>query len=212
MSFSATSLRPRRRVVAVLTTPRQEPERRSAGFRLPGFGIAGHHAGLADGVDLDRRLDPLQVSIEPYGNWRAHAGPLPEEAALAPTTPGGGRSRHPGFSQAFLARMLFSCLADADFLETEAFYARAHREAIDRGAFTPLKTLRDGLRLHMARLRSTETAIDALRTRVLDHAIGKATLRPGLFTLTVPTGGGKTLASLSFALEHALNHGLRRVV
>ncbi len=119
-----------------------------------------------------------------------------------------------GFTQAFMARMLFSCLVDADFLETERFYAEANDEKIERGGHTELHILRDRLRAHMAQMqeRAKETPVNALRARVLDHAIQKAGLGPGLFTLTVPTGGGKTLASLSFALEHAVRHGLQRVI
>ncbi|WP_204269739.1 DEAD/DEAH box helicase, partial [Klebsiella michiganensis] len=54
--------------------------------------------------------------------------------------------------------------------------------------------------------------LNILRADILRHVQDKAALAPGLFTLTVPTGGGKPLASLSFALEHAVRHGLKRVI
>ena len=110
--------------------------------------------------------------------------------------------------------MLFSCLVDADFLETERFYAEAKGAPVERGGHLDLDTLRESLRAYMARLRAeaASTPLNALRAEVLDRAVERAALSPGLFTLTVPTGGGKTLASLSFALEHAVRHGLRRVV
>ena len=85
--------------------------------RLLAFGIAGHHAGLADGENLDRPLDPKKTALSPYEGWKQHVGALPVLRDLAFK----GWSKleaHKGYSQAFLARMLFSCLVDADFLET----------------------------------------------------------------------------------------------
>lgn len=180
--------------------------------RLLAFAIAGHHAGLADGGKLDSRLSP-DYRIETYHGWREHAGRLPTPARLKPIQ-SPMLCAHKGFSEAFLARMLFSCLVDADFLETEKFYAQSEGRSSDRGGHAELPELRRRLRDHMASMAAgaPDTGVNRLRARVLDHAVGKAELQPGLFTLTVPTGGGKTLASLSFALEHAVRHRLRRVV
>jgi CRISPR-associated endonuclease/helicase Cas3 len=173
--------------------------------------IAGHHSGLADGAELDRRLSPDDYRIEPYNAWEAHVGRLAPTHSLRPDRwkPG----PHRGFSAAFAIRMLFSSLVDADFLATEAFYLKVEGQPSNRGDHTDLATLRGRLADHMARLQSDAAApVRALRQRVLLNAIDKATLAPGLFTMTVPTGGGKTLASLSFALEHAVRHDLRRVI
>jgi CRISPR-associated endonuclease/helicase Cas3 len=180
--------------------------------RMLAFAIAGHHSGLADFGDLERRLKP-EHAIEPYPEWQAHAGALPPLAALR-NTRSFSKSTDKGFDQAFLTRMLFSCLVDADFLETERFYAEAKGAPVERGGHLGLDTLRNSLRAYMGQLRAeaASTPLNALRAEVLDKAVERAVSSPGLFTLTVPTGGGKTLASLSFALEHALLHGLRRVV
>ncbi|MFH3480972.1 CRISPR-associated endonuclease Cas3'' [Xanthobacter variabilis] len=173
--------------------------------------IAAHHAGLADSEDLLRRMEAAKQRI-PAG-WQDHAGPLAERARLAPDQPlpSGGPK---GFATSFLVRMLFSCLVDADFIATERFYAGATGARVERGGHSDLSALRDRLRIFMAakRVGAASTPLNALRADILDHALGKATLSPGLFSLTVPTGGGKTLASLSFALEHAVRHGLRRII
>ncbi len=194
----------------------------SAGARValdrygPHFGkilfaiIAAHHSGLADGEDLVRRMEAAKRLV-PFG-WQDHTGPLPEPAELARVPlPAGGPK---GFARSFLIRMLFSCLVDADFIATERFYAEAAGQEVERGGHADLSILRDRLRTYMAAKRAgvDPTPLNTLRSSILDHALDKAALSPGLFSLTVPTGGGKTLASLSFALEHAVRHGLRRVI
>ena len=178
--------------------------------RMLAFVISGHHAGLADGTDLEDRLGK---TLDPYDGWQKEVGTLPGESLVH----GGGpraRSPHRGFSEAFLIRMLFSCLVDADFIETEAFYASRENRPVDREGFTALESLNERLQTHMTRKRTEAEPgpLTTIRAEILDHAVGKAELPPGLFTLTVPTGGGKTLTSLSFALEHAVRYGLRRVV
>lgn len=204
---------------------RKGPDHSSAGAKealelyphfgpLIAFGIAGHHAGLPDYTDLARRTK--EKELEPYESWRHHAGELP----LVPT-PALRPNAHGGFSESFLIRMLFSCLVDADFLATEQFYAAAKGSAPERGAIEAfdqqqarLAILHEALRTHLAQKRAeaADTPVNRLRSEVLSHAICKAALKPGLFSLTVPTGGGKTLTSLAFALEHARRHQLRRVI
>ncbi len=183
--------------------------------RLMAFGVAGHHSGLMDGdglgaSDLNQRLTKI---LEPHEDWRDHAIGLPTAADLhasigLPRTNAIDRS----FSTAFLARMLFSALVDADFLETEGFYAQVKGEALLPRGGTLTFNHRDMVRAFLACHRRADTTVNRLRSEILDHANGKAALAPGLFTLTVPTGGGKTLTSLSFAMEHALTHGLRRII
>jgi CRISPR-associated endonuclease/helicase Cas3 len=175
--------------------------------------IAGHHAGLSDWESLERRLGTAYC-IARYDGWDKAIPPLP--ANISPNM----RLREhveAGFTRAFLVRMLFSCLVDADFLETERFYLNAKGERLERGGYVELEILRDRLRTYMAGVTEEATKknprkLNTLRAKVLKRAVEKSANKPGIFTLTVPTGGGKTLASLSFALEHAVRHRLRRVV
>ena len=177
------------------------------------YAIAGHHAGLADGARLRERLSAARGSIPDYSGWEAHASP-PEPSAVAACAIPADAPKARGFARAFFMRMLFSCLVDADFVETERFYAKAdpQRSVPNRSGFSGIATLADRLAESMSRTTPDDTPVNRLRAEVLAHARGKAAMAPGLFTLTVPTGGGKTLTSLAFALEHARAHGLRRVV
>ena len=201
------------------------PDHSTAGARVaekaypPPFGrflshaIAGHHAGLSDWEKLETRLG-AEYRIADYDGWDEASAPLP--TSVAPTARFQEQDEL-GFTRAFLIRMLFSCLVDADFLETERFYSQAKGEPIERGGHLGIEALRDRLRLYMADMtaeaaRKNPGQLNSLRAEVLSRAVARAEDRPGLFTLTVPTGGGKTLASLSFALEHAVQHGRSRVI
>lgn len=110
-----------------------------------------------------------------------------------------------------LARALFSCLIDADRIDTADFEhpGRARRRL--RGNYATWETLIDRLEQHLAILQPRHP-IDALRQQISGHCKQAAERDTGIYTLTVPTGGGKTLASLRFALHHAKKHGLDRVI
>lgn len=185
---------------------------------LLAYGIAGHHAGLANGNLGEARTSLRERLSEEY---RDHNLPalLPDwetEIALPPRLelPAGFtplKSRV-GFQLSLLARMIFSCLVDADFIDTDNFYRRVDGAASrPENAGPALSTLRERLDAYIATL-PREGGINPLRAEILSHVRAQAPSERGLFTLTVPTGGGKTLASLAFALDHALAHGLRRVI
>lgn len=186
---------------------------------LLAYGIAGHHAGLANGSEGGERTalrDRLKgVGLPPLKDeWQRYIT-LPEQVAPPRFFPRKDRSM---FQYAFLARMLFSCLVDADYLDTEAFYDRVAFPGLgkDRSATrvleaSSLQALRERLDTRLAGF-AADSDVNRVRADMLAHTRQAAQHAPGLFSLTVPTGGGKTLASLAFALDHAIEHGLRRVI
>ncbi len=113
-------------------------------------------------------------------------------------------------------RMLFSCLVDADFLDTEAFMDEEKPQI--RKQFPVLAEMlpifNRSMEAKIAQLgeQSANTPVNRIRADVLAQCRQQAVLLPGMFSLTVPTGGGKTLSSLAFALEHAKHHAKRRVI
>lgn len=180
---------------------------------LIGYTIAGHHAGLpdygsvADEASLAARL--VRKGLPDYRIYTQDHLPFPAKAQLAlPITP---LPSQPYFSVQFFARMLFSCLVDADFLDTERALDAA--KSARRGGYPEASALRDRLRSHLAEKLAgiPDTPVNRERAAILRACRERAEDRPGLFTLTVPTGGGKTLSSLDFALSHAVKHGLERV-
>ncbi|MDP2419473.1 MAG: CRISPR-associated helicase Cas3', partial [Hydrogenophaga sp.] len=173
--------------------------------------IAGHHAGLDDwDSGLNERLKNADSQEELKS---ALAGQPPEHILQGNTVPLDLR-QIPGGSAGFAlwVRMLFSCLVDADFLDTEAYFD-AGKPARRRG-FPDLEQMLSALNVYMnAKAASAPvTPVNTLRADILRQCRAKALLEPGFFTLTVPTGGGKTLSSLAFALEHAKTHGQRRII
>ncbi|TFH41084.1 MAG: CRISPR-associated helicase Cas3', partial [Lysobacterales bacterium] len=177
--------------------------------RLLAYAIAGHHAGLPngdsnDGSDLTHRL-AKEVPAIPHC-----PASLLDARPLSPLACPLNRPRR-AFSLAFFARMIYSCLVDADFLDTERFMVSETSE--QRGRYPQLAEVNEKLTAHLAALSArAEGSVNQHRAAVLQQCLAAAELEPGLFSLTVPTGGGKTLSSLAFALRHALKHGMDRVI
>jgi CRISPR-associated endonuclease/helicase Cas3 len=178
--------------------------------------VAGHHVGLANGLENGERTpltDRLAASVPDASAW-SNEITLPVLAAPSLGHHTTAWQERAGLTMATLGRMVFSALVDADYLDTEAFYARAEGWSVDRGNWHELAVLQDRLALHMAdkTRRAKATKINTVRAEVLTAARQAAKRSTGVFTLTVPTGAGKTLASLTFALNHAVAHKLDRVI
>lgn len=173
--------------------------------------ISGHHSGLLDGgTPGDSGGDAtlwgrMKKRLEPYEDFK-------EEIAVPSFPPpplkqiGKG-----GFSLSFFIRMLFSCLVDGDYLDTEEFMLghEAPRGGCDSMAVL-LKRLEDYVApwLHNTDL----STVNGRRTAILKECFQAGKALQGLYQLTVPTGGGKTISSLAFGLRQAVEHHLDRVI
>ncbi|KZC23142.1 DEAD/DEAH box helicase [Rhodanobacter thiooxydans] len=186
-------------------------ERFGVAGRVLAYLIAGHHAGLDDWFGgLRERFENPQSRAELVESLAEHppadildAGDFKASLGNVP----GGKD---GF--ALWVRMLFSALVDADFLDTER-YMDPDKFA-SRNTWPPLGNLATLFDAHMAKLSisAAATPVNRLRADILRQCRAAAARDPGLFSLTVPTGGGKTLSGMAFALEHARLHGKRRIV
>lgn len=189
-----------------------------ANTHLLAYCAAGHHAGMPDGGDSADTPDAptLRAKLQRKNKYGWDISGYLNEAGLPPSTvlppPPIVTLEGHGFSLSFLTRMLFSCLVDADYLDTEAFMNNA---PIRRNELplTPLLTL---LERHFDSFGVPKNELNRKRAQILARCREAAQLPRGLYSLTVPTGGGKTLSSMAFALYHALHHaeepGLRRII
>jgi CRISPR-associated endonuclease/helicase Cas3 len=177
--------------------------------RILAYAVAGHHAGLPDwtsdatgGAALEARLRN-RVLLE-----AANSGQIPAEIIHYPFP---AEKPPPGADPAFWVRMLFSCVVDADFLDTEAFFD-PEKEAL-RGQYPQVHELIGAFTAYMDQKQAdaADTTVNRIRADVYRQCNLRSSDPPGIFTLTVPTGGGKTLSSMAFALRHAMKNEKRQI-
>ncbi len=173
--------------------------------------IAGHHTGLPDygsSFDTDGTLEARKrKKVESYQAYRDEIR-IPDVKTL----PFDQRTtKNPDFSMSTFIRMLYSCLVDADFLDTERFMKN---ERVERDAGESMGVLLEKLDQHISGWLQNDDleTVNGRRTEILKHCLDSGEAEKGMFRLTVPTGGGKTIASLAFALNHAVKHQMDRVI
>ena len=196
--------------------------------KLLAYLVMGHHAGLPDARGGSAALRE-RLQNDAAGNLariRAiiatvpgalNVDALPSLERMQRNIPAAGKAKD---GWPLCLRMMYSCLVDADFLNTEAFCNPDRAALRGDGAeeYATLAALRDRFNRHMAEKAVANddagraAPVNTARAEVL-AACREAALRPpGVFSLTAPTGGGKTLSSLAFAFDHAARHGKRRIV
>ncbi|MDD5189095.1 MAG: CRISPR-associated helicase Cas3' [Methanoregula sp.] len=178
--------------------------------RILEYIVTGHHGGL---LNFGSRESGLEERLNKFGlpDYSAYKTEiqLPDLKAVRPrlaSIPG-----EKGFSLSLYTRMLYSCLVDADSLDTEAF-CNPDKSGL-RQQYESFDVLFAKFEKFMAKkiAQAEKSTINTYRNEIYHQCEKKASLPPQMFTLTVPTGGGKTLASMAFALRHLKENGLKRI-
>lgn len=179
-----------------------------AGEDLMACCVAGHHGGLPDFGNPRTDYAGAPSCVGRLKKGRADGIPPYDWQGTLPNA-----GKFPGYSDPITAslwtRMLYSCLVDADYLDTEAFMAE---HDVNRKGYDPLPVLLERLNSYTRAWFPPQTELNRSRCEILEQCLAAAVRPRGVFTLTVPTGGGKTVASLAFALKHAVENGLDRVI
>jgi CRISPR-associated endonuclease/helicase Cas3 len=175
--------------------------------------IAGHHSGLPDyGSVIDMETNGTlyaRINKKHVEEFNAYENEIDLSALELKSLTINPIQGHTGFSVSFLIRMLYSTLVDADYQETETYMGGGSKQ---RGSYANIETLTAKFNQFLQKFQNPSTAIDIKRTQTLHACLDKARNKPGFFSLTVPTGGGKTFSSMAFALNHAVAHGMKRII
>lgn len=182
-------------------------------YPVMSYCIAGHHAGLPnygssqDGGSEATIMGRMKKSLKDYSVYKDEI-----EIPKVTTVPiAYGKTKNPDFALSVFIRMLYSCLVDADFLDTEAFMKNGQ---IERDTGESIEILLQKLEKYVAKwlLNKEIDTVNGRRTEILRNCLEAGKREKGLFRLTVPTGGGKTVASLAFALHHAVHNNMDRII
>lgn len=172
---------------------------------LLAYPILGHHSGLYDYFDYDEIIRSKTIPSD--------IDTTELDIALSAQK---FKSAKP-YEYNHIIRMLFSCLVDADRLDTEAF-TNPGQTAL-RGGKKTLIELAPLLEDYLVKLQNKvvkehkeKLIVNVVRSQVQEECRKKSSCEPGFYSLTVPTGGGKTLSSLVWAMSHAICHNKKRII
>lgn len=169
--------------------------------------IFGHHSGLPDDIS-DGRSHGLSDVLENKDNYitEYNAETYPIESCM-PKQPVANSIQQKAMYLTMLIRMLYSCLVDADYLDTESFIQpeKYHQRIKSTKSLEELMPQFNAKKEELLS-QSSKRPINILRKEILENCLNAGSLPKGVYFLTVPTGGGKTLSSLAFAFEHAKTH------
>lgn len=184
-----------------------------AAGRIISYCIAGHHAGLPDWssaegagqASLEYQLSQVKDLDDVHPIVWEKARSIKNLVLPWKFSPN-------GLDLSLWIRMLYSCLVDADFLNTEAYME--YEKSLERGKFASISELLKRLNDYNEKLikDSSDTYLNRIRREIREKCVRMAQEPQGIYSLSVPTGGGKTLSSLAFALAHAQQHDLDRII
>lgn len=184
-------------------------------FFLLAMCIAGHHGGLPDMGDNPKTSEKgtllYRLNNSSFPDCAVYKEYLP--SIKSEDVPDITKNLTAAFTQMFYVRMLYSCLVDADYLDTEAFLAD---KTVLRSGFIDITKMKLLVDEYTSKFDPSSSALNKMRCELLkqckDAGSDNKQIHKNLYTLTIPTGGGKTLSSLSFALNRAVLTGRQRII